>query len=73
MHQTAPLFIINLQTTVQGPMYPAALSKSSQKVIIGISKLMFHLILHHTEPFCCIKQYLHDLAHDAPAHTKASY
>ncbi len=36
--------MFNLQTTVRGPMDPAALSTTSQKVIIGISKPMFQLI-----------------------------
>ena len=58
----------NLQTTVRGPMDPAALSRSSQTVIVGISKPTFHLILHHTEHFSCIKSYL---AYDAPARAKA--
>ena len=59
--------ILNLQTTVWGPMDPAALSPSSKKVIIRIAKPKFHLIIHHTEPFCCITWYL---AYDAPAHTR---
>ena len=58
----------NLQPTVRGPMDPVALLTSFQKVIIRISKPMFHLILPHTEPFCCIKWYL---AYDVPAHAKA--
>ncbi len=62
--------LFNLQTTVQGPMDPAAFSTRSQKVITGISKPMFHLILLHIEPFCCIKWYL---VYDAPAHAKASH
>ncbi len=68
--QLSHIYLFNLQTTVRGPMDPTALLISSQKVIIGISKPTFHLILHHTEPFCWIKWYL---AYDAPAHTKASY
>ena len=50
---------VNLQTIVRGPMdwtpQHFLLLTSSQKVIIGISKPTFHLILPRTEPICCIK------------------
>ena len=71
------VFLLKLQTTVWlmdlfGPIRgPACFSHtSSQKVIIGISKPRFYLILHHTELFWCIKWYV---AYDALAHAKASH
>ena len=45
---------VNLQTTVRGPLDPAVLSTSSQKVIIRISKPMVHLILHHNSLQPCM-------------------
>ena len=46
--------LINPQTTGRGPMDPDTSLTSAQEVIIGISKPMFHLILHNTERICCI-------------------
>ncbi len=54
---------------MQGPRGPRNFLIRASKVNIGMFKLMFHLILHDTEPLSCINWFL---THDTPSSAKPS-